>query len=1455
MFYSCSGSLVAGVAKYFLATCAFFCLTCSNASSQQYDIRLNEILADPTPSKGLPESEYIEIQNTASVSVHLSGWTLSDARSTVAMPDVEALAEEYLVLCPESKSHLFPENVKVVALADWPALNNDEDCIIIKNSEGITVDSLCYSLSLFGKGYGGGISLERSNPAKACHKEILWQASVAEKGGTPGFANSVYKGSESFPTARLIGHKLRSDHLTLEFDQRISLRPGWEVSVNGEPAEAVSNEKSLILTLRQVPASGERLLVKFSNLFDCLDRPFSGEAEIIHDTEAPRVVGVACLSLDRFNVYVNESADLSQVSFRIEDGPETQIRDSQGKKIGIGLAESLKPDSEYSLQINGLKDLQGNEMSDTLIVFNTFDSKKTARIVDENSVEIIWGKPVTGFYAESFRILPDNVPAQVFPLDEKRTRLFFPDRFKANKKYRLAVFPFQNKNGELVQALEQEIVWDTRAPKLLSADIPAPDTVVLYFEENLSAESAERPEHYRILESDFSFIPKLLPDEKSVKLGLSGKLKEEKVYALSVNGVADVFGNETDSEIEIVYDNRPPKIASATFISSDSLLLRYHEDLLDSEIGDYRFVEGPGLKEVVVNPYAPKKRLLVASSSFPEKVFVLESRSLQDLNGNIQSETKYYRLDFRKTSASCIWVESDSSIRIRYSRALENALAKSDIDAEHNVRTVEKVDEQEFRIILSEKLKEGLLVNIKVGSLADINGNKSSRIDTLAVFETGVEGLALSGSRFIDIDFQEPIIKPKPSGFSANGQEATAVHVSENRLTIGFDKEFVSDTIRLRLPVTKAASGEYLPSSVHRIIRDSQAPELIGVEAKEPGLVSVLFNEPVPESKNDSPDRFRLLGVEIDSVDFLGEEVQLYSSSLVDGLEYELSLKKISDESGNIARDSNAKFTYRIPYQPQSGDLVFSEIMASSPSIGPLTGLRYVEVKNLTEHPVFLIGWRFSDKSKSSIIPDAFIEPHGLLLLASVSHSDRLLGHGNAVGLKSFPTPNISGDELRLSNAEGTVIDRLVYQEKWMKGFSGRSLERSADYWPCSEAKNWNPSQAGAGGTPGKNNSPGTQRPDNTKPKALTAHAINDTAYITFDEEVFLDENTSWILGPEITVREFSRSEATPEIWKLIAEAPFETSTEYTLTFKNLKDCAGNTISEAHNTVRFGSLEKARFGDLVINEILSDPKSGGKDFVEIQNLSDSYLNLAEIAVLKDSTDFSGIEFDPLIEYSAPIGPGEIVAFSEDPVIVKNHYPKSAEARIILSKKLPNFDADKGDVFLVNILERKVIDHAKYGPEIRKAPLRDFKGVSYEKIRAERSGTDPENWFTASASAGYATPGLPNSQTRRNENTANRFEISPRALDPQPDGHDDFLSLRFSPEKSAWNVSITIFSSNGQPVRRIAENYSAGMENEWQWAGEGDSNNRLTPGPYIVYIEATNPDGDSFREKQTVYVLP
>ena len=105
------------------------------------DIIINEFFADPSPSIGLPEQEFIELYNKSNKIFNLDGWKIHDASSSGTINQKWIMPNEYVVLCANADTALFSNSVGVTS---FPSLNNTSDQIILKLGN-LVLDSINYT--------------------------------------------------------------------------------------------------------------------------------------------------------------------------------------------------------------------------------------------------------------------------------------------------------------------------------------------------------------------------------------------------------------------------------------------------------------------------------------------------------------------------------------------------------------------------------------------------------------------------------------------------------------------------------------------------------------------------------------------------------------------------------------------------------------------------------------------------------------------------------------------------------------------------------------------------------------------------------------------------------------------------------------------------------------------------------------------------------------------------------------------------------------------------------------------------------------------------------------------------------------------------------------------------------------------------------------------------------------
>lgn len=160
-----------------------------------YDVVFNELFPDPTPSVGLPPSEFIEIYNQTTYPIPLKNWTLQHASTVRTLPDVVILPDSFLILVAPSNfgDYIDFPNAVIVPDLNYQALSNDGQTLILRDTAFNIIHSVSYTSDWYNNDdkKDGGFSIEQIDPNNPCGGVSNWQASEATIGGTPGKRNSL----------------------------------------------------------------------------------------------------------------------------------------------------------------------------------------------------------------------------------------------------------------------------------------------------------------------------------------------------------------------------------------------------------------------------------------------------------------------------------------------------------------------------------------------------------------------------------------------------------------------------------------------------------------------------------------------------------------------------------------------------------------------------------------------------------------------------------------------------------------------------------------------------------------------------------------------------------------------------------------------------------------------------------------------------------------------------------------------------------------------------------------------------------------------------------------------------------------------------------------------------------------------------------------------------------------
>ena len=648
---------------------------------------------------------------------------------------------------------------------------------------------------------------------------------------------------------------------------------------------------------------------------------------------------------------------------------------------------------------------------------------------------------------------------------------------------------------------------------------------------------------------------------------------------------------------------------------------------------------------------------------------------------------------------------------------------------------------------------------------------------------------------------------------------------------------------------------------------DTEAPEISKVEVIDPQTLDVYFTEAVTEISCQNIKNY-LVNNNIEYPVTASRDLSVFSlvhltfdRSFQNGVTNIITISNIADLAGNVSGAMTADFLW---FTPAVFDIQINEIMADPSPVVSLPDFEYLELFNRSQMPLNLEGWKIIIGTTEKVFEDVIIQPGSFLIVGDEDAATGFTFFGPFYGFSSFALTN-AGQLLVLKNTEDAVISTIRYSDEWygdpVKIDGGWSLEQIDPENPCGGASNWKASVNPSGGTPGQQNSVSGANPDVTTPTLSRAISPSEGQLQLFFTEPMdstgLSNPQTYLIDHGIGNPLTAKAVAPDYASVMVSMAfPFETGIIYKISLTgDVTDCAGNPADKNHS-VEFGISEPALGGDLVINEVLFNPKDDfvtGVDFVEIYNRSSKIVNLGDL-VLATEDDLTG-EIASVKNISAEgflLFPEAYLVLSINPDIVKQQYFTTNPDGFIKMESLPSYNNDAGVVILatkgLEIIDRFVYEEAMHFPL-----LNSFDGVSLERINFDRPSEDLTNWHSAAEDVGFATPGYKNSQFSEVVVIDDPITIDPEVFSPDNDGTDDFLNISYRFESPGNMVNITIFDSRGRLVRNLVNNGMPGTEGVFTWDGISDDNQKAPIGMYIVFIEIFDLEGGNKKYKKTAVV--
>jgi hypothetical protein len=379
------------------------------------DILISEFMADPVPSRGLPESEFIELFNSTDYPINVGGFSINSKK----IPNYKLPPNDFLLIYPLRDSGYYDVD-NAIGLGSFDVLSNNGESIILEDSFGSLVDSLTYDIDWYGSDSisDGGFSLELNFPNYRCHSSKTWSFSKSKLGGTPGIKNSEFDFSpDLYPPEILDVSSISKDSIQIIFNESITNFSGnfW---LNEDQLYDLKklDANSILLILKENLESESYHTISIDSVEDCNSNSTSiNDYKFYFDVTPPKIEKIFFRRKDELELVFNEALNLDQPlnkkQFKIDHKEVKNVKksDTQPELVAVELQSDLVDSTHIQLIYEGISDeYQNIVVVDTIKSFFHNDIRKLS-VVNDQTVKL------------KFRRLPDSVG--IFKKDNFRISL------------------------------------------------------------------------------------------------------------------------------------------------------------------------------------------------------------------------------------------------------------------------------------------------------------------------------------------------------------------------------------------------------------------------------------------------------------------------------------------------------------------------------------------------------------------------------------------------------------------------------------------------------------------------------------------------------------------------------------------------------------------------------------------------------------------------------------------------------------------------------------------------------------------------------------------------------------------------------------------------------------------------------------------------------------------------
>jgi len=638
---------------------------------------------------------------------------------------------------------------------------------------------------------------------------------------------------------------------------------------------------------------------------------------------------------------------------------------------------------------------------------------------------------------------------------------------------------------------------------------------------------------------------------------------------------------------------------------------------------------------------------------------------------------------------------------------------------------------------------------------------------------------------------------------------------------------------------------------IQKLQPDTQGPVVTGLSATGLNSVTFTLNESANQIDLNNISNYELKNgageiINISDIEISGQNIIITTQQPLNINPNSIKISNLKDLIGNVMVTQTIEFSYLTYESALLYDILINELLPDpSPQIGLPNG-EFIELYNNSNKTLQLSQYKILKSSTIYNFPKYNFLPGSYVILVPNSELGLWSSYANVIGLTSFPTLNNDGVALILQDSAQNTIHSISYNlssyRDETKKDGGWSLEHTIKEGICDGTDVWKASNDVSGGTPGRQNT-------NTEVSSSPLSVLNVTLMNDQTLEVCLSKTINF---EDSDSKEAFKVVNTPGFIILYANAltscviiqfdePLQDGVWYEISIgSQLSNCI-DILVPIDTIIGFGKgFAKPMQGEVLVNEILFNPATGGYDYVEFYNISDKTFDLQGLAIVNSV----GAKTAAITKTSF-IRSKEYIVFCQSKTWLESNY-KVLNPGNVIEMTLPSFNDDEGNVTLWN--GDVMVDSFTYSDKMHSVFLSDDEGTSLERVSESISATEDSNWQSAASDIGGGTPTYRNSQARDLTPTDKILTKKEDHFSPNGDGFLDQFLVQYHLDKPGYILRWRVFDAKGRSVKTDNPGLLSGVDGFISWDGSTDDNTRALAGIYVIEFQFTHEDGSNKKEK-------